>query len=416
MSQKQIKNGISYSLATLSIIATNYIFHLIAARNIGAIDYGILSGLFGLFGIIAFASVSLQTKATELTSRLIAQNQTNTYKEKQKLWIKNSIVISIGLTLILSLLFPIARSIFHASAIQWFSFIAVFLFTLPLSVIRGFLQGQELYHSLSFNFFLESILKLILTIIAIYTGLGLDGILLGLTISQVPSFIIGIISLKKNLPENTPSKNSQKEQPTFNTPYWTILIYYGIFAAWFNLDMIIVQYLTPENAGNYSVASKLGQLVLFGGTTITNFLFPSIIQKIENKKPLIKTHIFGISTIVIGSLIGIFFLNLWQKFFTTTLFGPEFTNAGAWIKFMGIYGLHIGIIHYISFILMAKGNQFFIFPLLALTLGMFIQIYQTITSNFSQIFTTLYQWSLVMMLLLIIWTIFSRKKGCTPST
>lgn len=408
---KQVTNGIYYLMATFAVIFSNYFFHLIAAKNLEAFDYGILSGLFALFGLFAFAGVSLQTKTTEISARIIAQKNTKELQETQKRWIKKTIYFSLFIALLFGLFNLQFAQHFHTDAKTIYAFLPIFCITLPLCVIRGFLQGQQNYKKLSYNFLLESLLKLGIAILAIFYEMGLPGILLGLSLSQIPSFIWGLKVLKKS-PEATDLDILQKKELP-QVPLKTMGIYFGLYAIWFNADLLILQHYLPEMAGPYSVASKLGQLILFTATNIGSFLFPRMIENFETQKSNKNNIVIGVSLIIGGGFLGILFLDFFKDFFVIQLFGDQYAQATKWIKYFGIFGIFIGLTHLGSQYLFAIGEKKFIWGLGLITCCMMFDFYLKLQKELNhEIFFTLIFWSLILALYPVLWKI---KKICiTP--
>jgi len=268
---------------------------------------------------------------------------------------------------------------------------------------------------LSWNFVLESLLKLLLTIIALSLGLGLSGVISALVISQIPSLIQGLI-LTKNTPHNK-FDDKKIEENKFKTPYWIILIYFGLFALWFNLDMVLIQFLRPEIAGSYSIASKLGQLVLFAGANIGTFIFPILITNLEQNKSNIKIHITSLVLILLITCIGTLTLYFFRGWFINLLFGNQYIEAEKYLPYLCMYGGIIALTHYITHWLFTIGQKGFIWILLVGTTVQFILFYQSLQEDIIQSLTIILWSSVINMLLILICLIFSRKKSCTnPSS
>lgn len=338
MSLKLIVQAGSYMSATLSVMIANYAFHILAARNLISFDYGVLAGLFAFFGLVAFASTGIQNKMTEVLGKTdFASTQ---LKPILNLWLKRFSIVGITLFCIIFILSPWIKLWFHTSLEVIIAFSFVFFITPVLSCTRGFLQGQLQYEKLSFNFFLESSLKLLLTMALISWNPTLLGIILVLTLSQIPSMLLGLKQVYQWQPVQTQTQNT----PPSLVPFWCMMLYFGFFASWFNIDMLFVQNLYPEQAGSYSIASKLGQIILFGGSNVVNFMFPFMIQSKNNQKYF--QLIFGaFLLILLGTIVGMATLYFGQRFFVTQLFGAEYIQAQSWLIPITIYAGIISLIH-----------------------------------------------------------------------
>jgi hypothetical protein len=166
--------------------------------------------------------------------------------------------------------------------------------------------------------------------------------------------------------------------------------------------MIIIQHLLPSEAGNESVASKLGQQVIYFTTNIGNFLLPIFIEKTENKISCTKPLTIGLTTIILGGIFGIIFLEITKFFFVDILFGEDYLFAKNWIKYFGIYGTFIGITHLIVQLNIAKNKPQFIYSLTFLTILYMISFYLLVKKDHSNLFNLLVFWSVTYALSMII--------------
>ncbi|HEY5714010.1 MAG TPA: hypothetical protein VIT68_01535 [Candidatus Gracilibacteria bacterium] len=406
---KKIQQGSIYFLSTFLVIASNYAFHLISARYLDTINYGVLSGLFAFFGIVAFASISLQTKATEATARLMSRGQYEKCQKLQKDWLKKTFLYS-GLWVLLCFgAISFMVQFFHATYLTMLLFLPVYLITLPHSMVRGFMQGYQSFTHLSGGFVLESLLKCLLAFLALQAGFDLNGVIICLTVSQIPSFIWAIWVVFAPSTEtirlaNVPKATELKKNKTFElkSSFWVMLCYFILYSSWFNLDMMLVQNLQPKVSGAYSVASKLGQIILFAGSNVANFLFPTLIEKIEQRESTTRINVIAFGLIIFGSLFGIFLLYLGKSFFVTTLFGEGYAQAEDWLLFFGAYGLIVGLIHYLVQWELALAKKNFIWILCVCSIGMFLHFYLILPSGLIPAFWVLIGWGTLMVLSLMI--------------
>lgn len=409
MKKKLSSDSAWYAIATISVIFSNYLFHLLSARSVSITDYGIISGLFAFFGLLGFTGVGLQTKASEITARLLAEKNPQELQRTQKLWLKRTLLSSALFFVIALLGSEIFRQFFHASLVEWIIFLLVFLVTFVLCLVRGFLQGALRYREVGISFLLESLLKLIFAGGLLYLGWGTLAVLLALFFSQIPSAILGTYQVFKY--KNSSQGACHLHAPTseksssHSIPFPLMIIYFGLYASWFNVDMMLIQYFYPEQSGVYSVAAKIGQVILFAASNVGTFLLPILVTSVVQKKSTKKILTIAALIILSGSLLGASILHIWSDIWVNFFFGEKYTQAQNYLLLMSLYGGIIGLTHLGVQTLFAEGTRkskklvlvFAVLGIMTLAWAIHIAILAAKNTPLLQIITTMNVYAFIMM-------------------
>lgn len=325
-----IKGGITLFILLNIFNFINYLFHLVTARMLTVVDYGILVTLLAITHYFYVSSDVVNNTISRYTSKFF-----NNHRKIKDLFKR-------GLTKIL-FFSMIAYIIFIPIAIflSWFlkiNFWLVMLTGLLLfgafatPVIRGILQGKKRFKSLGISMNIEAISKILLVVILIYFVQNIYGVILGIIISVVFGFFISLYFIKDILKEKGQHADIKGiysfGSNTFVASLALILI--------FGLDIILVKhFFTADIAGQYAVASILAKSVYFASMSISRAMFPisSLQQDIATKHKTFKKTLFiilGICSVAIIAFI------ICPKLIITILFGAKYVEISSILFILGI--------------------------------------------------------------------------------
>ena len=169
----------------------NYLQHFFMARMLGPEEYGLFAVLMAVTFIFTVPSEAIQTFVSRLISKF---NQKKEFK-KMKFVFSRTLNKGMKLALICFVMFvPIAiflsyflphTTFFHLI----FTGVIIFgVFSVP--VIRGVLQGRKKFKKLGWSMIVESVFKLIISILLVSLGLKTYGAMAGVILGLFFSFLI----------------------------------------------------------------------------------------------------------------------------------------------------------------------------------------------------------------------------------
>ena len=239
------------------------------ARMLSVEDYGVLASLFSIIYIFTIFSESIQTIVTKYV--VLCENNIGKVRDLVMRSFKKSSRVALGvffIYLIISLFIAFLLKIPYLLLVINGG-IVFLMFVLPIT--RGVMQGQRRFIALGGNLVLESLLKLVFSVLLILIGFGVYGAIGGFVIGGVVAFIFSIVPLKKMF---MAKRENMKTQEIYNYAKPTIIIT-GIIVFFYSVDILIAKLLfSPEVAGSYALASLLGKIVLWASVPIGKAMFP----------------------------------------------------------------------------------------------------------------------------------------------
>jgi len=269
------------SLALLILVgifnALNFLYHILMARTLPLEDFGLLKRIFAFLYIGAIFMESIQTVIVRYVSKNVHEDgklKTIFIKSNKKM-AKVSIAVG-GLFLAASLLISPLFDIPYMLLIATSFFIAGSMFA---PIARGILQGQQRFLALGSSMLVEAALKIGISFLLVYWGLGVFGAVGGVVISLVLSMGLSLIYLRKVL-----SSNSEDVELTgirsYSRPVFLVTLVLILFI---NVDILLAGNLLGKlDAGVYAIASTIALIIFIGIQPVNKVLFP--ITAIESYK------------------------------------------------------------------------------------------------------------------------------------
>ena len=372
----------------------NYGFHVLTGLWLSSQDYGVMSALLSVFFIFSIISLSLQA----LTAKQWIKFRGDRPKHYVLVMVKKVLFITLAIVGLAFVINPLLQSFLHyeSALLLWlicFSLLAGFL----LAVMRGVMQAEKLLGVLGLNMVFESALKvLILTFVFMTWELSVAGAFASMVIAI---WIAILWAPWKDWIKRFKLKEVSN-QPTLNFWHELLKISLGVGAItlFFNLDMILVQHLVPHLAGDYSVASKFGQLIFFALFLLANIFFADWIDpKNSNKKRNQRQHIYGILLGVTGLTFVVFSYYFLGDFLVQISFGTDFIYAGKALWASGLFFLALGLNNTILYWAIARGYYYFLYPLFLMLLVFCVGIW-----IWHQTLQQIFLWGLGVQILILI--------------
>jgi len=225
-----------------------------------------------------------------------------------------------------------------------------------LSVPRGALRGLQKFGQLGLNISLEAFIRLLLGILLVSLGLGVNGAILAYGLAYLAAIALVLMPLRFlfHLQNKTIDVSSIYK---FSLPALTMSICLAVMT---NVDLIFVKhFFTSEEAGVYTVVSVLGKVIFFVSTAFTIPMFPLVSElhiRGENTLSILKKSLFYVISFS-GIVMAAYWLS--PSFIVHTLYGPSYTPA---VPLLGAMGIAMGLIAlvmvYTAYLLALKDMRF----------------------------------------------------------
>lgn len=272
-SRSLVKDGTVLFVSTLIVNAGNYAINLLLGRWLGPSDFSEVSLLVTLMLMISFLALGYQLTAAKFTAEYSADNRKDLLSTLVA-WLKRmSWWVGLGLAAVVVGLSFFWQEFFQTTSYLPFIIFGVGLpFYLLMSVNRGVLQGLTRYRGLALTYQAEMWTRLIVTVLLVYLGFGVNGVAWGLTLSLVATLLVAKIPFK-------PIEATTFDHSPILNFLAMVLLYECSQILINNSDVMIVKhYFPPFEAGLYAALALIGRIVYFGTWTVVTLLFPMVIK------------------------------------------------------------------------------------------------------------------------------------------
>lgn len=340
--KKHVKKLITHPLFSGSAImvfgsnaasAINYLYHLIIGRLLGPSSYGELVALISVLGLLGIipGAVSLVI-VKEISSTKNEQEVNNLIS-----WFKQKIFIfSLIFSILVLILSPFIYSFLHISKVSYLFLIAIILlFSLQSGFNRSILQGLLKFKEMVISILAENGLKLLLSILLIYIGFQVDGVVLALLISGLMGLYITNSFLKYGRLKSTNFSPNISYMLKFAIP---VVIQTIATTSLYTTDLILVKhFFSSHDAGIYASLSTLGKIIFFATGPITAVMFPIVSQRKargQNYRKIFFYSFFltGVLSIIISTIYG-----LVPSLAINLLYGRAYLEAKSLLVGFGIF-------------------------------------------------------------------------------
>ena len=341
-----------------------YLFQVLAGRFLSVEDYGRLTSLFSLSGVIPLL-IGLFLGALP---KLVAEIKDIDYPKRISHLFFTLLYFSFSSFILITILLLIFQkqigtylNINDLPLIQAFSFaVGVGVLT---SFLPAFLQGLLRFKAFSFITIIAAFLKLSVILWIIFFSLGLETFLsghgeipngvyklfVGLTISTLLTAVIAFVFLKKNL---VFIKSVLDKQDFSTLAKYSLLSALGLVGLNLmqNIDLIVAKHLFDEvTAGLYGSTTVIGKIIFYAASPVAIVMLPICSQKFKNGQNFVKPFALSIAIGLFISICGALVYGLAPQLVVNILFGSKYLGV---VNYLPLYGIYMIIFTLMNFITM----------------------------------------------------------------
>lgn len=313
------KDGIILFISNLVVNAGNYGINLLLGRWLGPSEFSEVSLLVTLLLMLSFWALAFQlTAAKYIAEYLVEKKQTEL--SIFLVWLqKLAIYVGVGLAVLL-----VSLSFFWKDFFQMQSSLIFIIFGigmpiyLLMSVNRGVLQGQTNYRKLAITYQVEMWTRLIISVLLVKLGYGVNGVAWGLTLSILATWLVSSPNIDK-------VKNVIFDSKLIVKFFLVVLVYECSQILINNSDTILVKhFFNPTDAGLYAAMALIGRIVYFGTWTVVTLLFPIVIKLEKEGKDHTKYFFGGLAVVGIIAAIIVLVCFFMPELMINILFGNKY--------------------------------------------------------------------------------------------
>ncbi|MEM2954824.1 MAG: oligosaccharide flippase family protein [Candidatus Nanoarchaeia archaeon] len=345
------KNVAKLSLMIFAAVAS-YLFYFLMARMLTIEDYGLLYSLIALTYLFTVPHETIRTVIAKYTVDLAAKKEYGKIKGFFLKAVKTILIYSaIAFVIFLGLL-PLLMNLLHAPIVPLIIVGSSLLVTFLLPIIWGLLQGLQSFGHLGLNNSIETAIKLIIAVVLVLIGLGINGALIAIPVSIAAAFFIGFWPLKKVMKAKAePFK--EKHIVRYSMAAFIIFLF---FVAMYSVDTIAMRYFfSAKTSGLYGSISVIGKIVLFVSIVINRVMFSAVAEQRASKskdkekkarKLLMSAFFYVLAVTAFFLVISLFAPNTLIKIVVGSKYLEIASNLKYMIIAMGLLSLSSLIIFY----------------------------------------------------------------------
>ena len=353
-----------------------YLFQIIMGRMLSVSEYGIFSALMAALVVIGVPMLTLSMIITRQVSAYRLKKDKNILGYLFYWFNKKIFLFGVALTIIVVLNI---NSLQYFLAIEknthLYLLLIILLIAFPQSINNGYLQGLQYFKWLSFSGVLATLLKIIMAVILVNFGLGVDGALGGIIFSTLVILIITFFVIRPSLRKNNSSFSGSKKNLLFK--YAIPVLFANIaFALMTQADMVLVKhFFSEQDAGIYAAASILGKAVLYLPGAFAIALFPMVAENHAFGKSSRNLFLQAIGLTAFLNLIGSLFYYFLADHIILLSYGSDYKEASSILKYFGFAVLPMSLIMVAEYFLIAMGRVLFAYLFIVVAPFQLIAIY-----------------------------------------
>jgi O-antigen/teichoic acid export membrane protein len=337
--------GVVVALAMALGNALNYGFHVVMSRRLGPSSYGALGALLAVTFIVAVPGLALQT----IVARHTALRRRDG-RDVSSLWagvLRIVVVVGIGLALLVVVTGPWVERFLHLHSMVPVLWLALTLLVLPVvPAITGMLQGEERFGALAALLLVPVVGKMVLGVLFVALGLGLNGALAGAAGGSILGCAAGLCIVRPGLAGERLAWPLLREVVTAGL---------GILALFVivNIDIVLARHFLPRrSSGLYAVGSVVAKITYWGPRFITVVVFPRLSTSGE-RRGLLRRSLAAVAAVSLG-MVGA--VAIFSHVLLTAVFGHAYGGLGSALWLFAGIGTAFALVHLLLFSAIAAAD------------------------------------------------------------
>jgi len=326
--KKRLLTGAAFFVAAnLFSNFLNFAFNAFLGRELALESFGVLTLMNTIIYLLSIAAGAYGTVLNRQTAFLEAKNK----KEKALFFLKQSNRYALFITGALSILWLVA-SPYLSAFFNIDNILIILLFSPIISILflsaanKGYLQGGFQFGVGALLVLAESIAKFIFAVAFVYAGME-QFVALSLPLSIAFAYVISVLIISKVTMKSAPDVSKPPPSYVFPSGFYAASLVAGLStAAFLSVDVLLVKhFMSPQEAGEYSLLSLVGKMVFFFGSLLNFAIIPfTAHDQAQQKNPGRRFFkiVLGMLFLVGGSFVG---LGLFGRLLVPLFFGAKAT-------------------------------------------------------------------------------------------
>jgi len=278
-----------FRVGTLLFIATalsnflNFLFQVTMGRMLTPEDYGTMNALLSTFMIAAIPFTTISMVLTRRVSFHKARDQLANVRQLFYWTYKRVGIVGLPALTAFILCSPVFSRFLQIDATTPVILLGLVMFlAVSFPVNLAFLGGLQRFIPMAITSGSLGLLKYILCVLLVLSGLGINGVFIGHSFCYLSLFFISYWPLRRVLRGVIEAETEPRR--LFSAAYPELFANLA-FAFMTQFDLVLVKHMfSPELAGTYAVAAVFGRAVMYLPAGLILALFPMVAENYALKK------------------------------------------------------------------------------------------------------------------------------------
>jgi O-antigen/teichoic acid export membrane protein len=351
----------------------NYVFHLIAARDLGPSDYGDLVALLTLSSLVCLPLTALQVVIGRYVAHFTALGEPSAANRVNRRVAGGTIGFALVSLLLIAALAPLIEG-WLSIASGWAILLTAAL-TVPSGltpVVWGVAQGLQRFTLLAFSMAMGSLARIVPLLVFVAVGLSTPAAVTATLIGVTASLALPFVPLRGWFHRSAAGGAAEAEASAIqllrtSAPVMVALV---AFTSLTQSDVLAANATLSDTAsGVYGAASLIGRVVLYLPAAIVAVLLPKVAARSASDRPavdilglsLLATFLFcALSTVVYGAVPGTI---------VRVAFGAKYEGARDLLLPFGVAMTALAVINVLLYYHLGRGQHRFAWILGAAAIG-----------------------------------------------
>lgn len=329
-------------------------------------DYGEVVSLMGLLVIVSVPAVTLVSLIAKYVAGFKATQEYNKIYFIYKKISSYSFFVGVVLFFVFCVFIDIISDFLQIDKMSIFVFGLIIPFSFIVSVYRGMLQGLQQFVGFSVLNIIVVVAKILFAVVAVFLGLSIPGVMVSFILANLSAYFFGLIKIKKHFKDKSldlsfdfKSKIKFKQIYKYSSTIFWASLFLVIFI---NIDVVLAKhYLEPSLAGQYSVLSMLGKIIVYATGAFLIILFPKVsaasVKKDGSENRILKIAL--LFTLFVGTFV-LFFYFFASDLVVKILFGIKYIEISSNLFIFGLAMLFNSLSQVFIYFFMAVDNKYFL--------------------------------------------------------
>ncbi len=339
--------------------AFSYLLHPFLGHVMSIQDYGQVATFISLTLVLSTPTQIIATVAAKYASSLSTVEQHAQLNDFIRRLTGILLVAGAVTTVAFVALSSSITFFFHLNSPQEMLFLSlIFLISFSAPLNQGVLQGVQFFGWYAALSLLTAFLRMILAVILVFIGLGVNGAIIGIVLSAILTYLTSFFPLRKFL--QGPRTHVGSLRSLWFYSILTAVAATGIVAL-YSIDTVLAKhFLSGADAGLYAALATMGRTGLFVTNSVAIIMFPRVValhERGESHTSVVVQALLGVLALSVV-VEGAFFLA--PSLLTRLLFGQTFMPIAGLLPLYGLAMLILAFAQVLAMYFLAISNRLFV--------------------------------------------------------